>query len=475
MRKPPLQDIIVKNDSRPHHRRQGVGDIERPDMRSLEEEITPHTPRHMSPPTGGEDAGDARAFGEERPPSRRLDTQHDGRGSRRPWFPVALGIGAIVVVCALALSFMFAGATVTVYPKQDTVVVNTTLQVTTDGAGGTLPFEQIVLERTASRDVPAQEEQQVEDRASGSITIFNNYSATPQRLIKNTRFQSENGNIYRIRESVEIPGKSSDDTPGSITVAVYAEEAGDSYNLSSGSFSVPGFVGAAQEGKVYAELTEPIIGGFVGMRRTVDESVKQAAVAELEKQLREELLAAAFESGDKPEGYYLFKEAVFFDFVPEADTPSGEDHVVVSVTGKIHGLLFEEQTFAKRLAELTISSYGGSPIRLDNPYDLSVTATPSVLAEGSETQDSMTQMAPWQAKSFDVEVAGKGHFIWEYPIENLVRDLTGKQKTILDTGENGLLGGYPGIDRMHATIRPFWQKTFPESADDIVVVTELDS
>jgi hypothetical protein len=486
MRKPPLQDVIVK-----------AGPSSRPMRPSAIHEEVLHRPRTAV--TRGIESTHSVALpsrhrheeyqGYERTPEvdpyapvhhERDSYGGEGRGGERRWLYVALSIGALIVTSAVVLSFMFAGASVTAYPKQDTVVANTSFLAATNGESGALPFEQLVLERTATKSVPAQAEQEVEERASGKITVFNAYAETPQRLIKNTRFQSEGGKIYRIKESIEVPGKKSDAEPGSVEVSVYAEEPGEEYNIAPGSFTVPGFAKLPQEGKVYAKSTAAMAGGFKGKRRTVEDSARQGALKELEQQLRDELLAAAFESSDRPQGYYLFKEAVFFEFNSLPDEVSGEDQVTLSLTGKIHSVLFPEEPFARRVAELTIGSYTGTPIRIDNPYDLAVTIAPSGTAAGTEDAESTEATdegasPAWQATSFDVKVEGKAHFIWEFDEKKLAEDLVGKEKTVLDTREGGLLSAYPGIDKIQATVRPFWKSTFPAEVEDIVVVTELDA
>lgn len=91
-------------------------------------------------------------------------------------------------------------------------------------------------------------------RASGIMFIYNEYSTTPQRLINNTRFQSSSGLIFRSAESVEIPGytvSNSSLIPGTATVRVYADDLGPTYLIGPGDFSIPGFQGLDQEGKIY--------------------------------------------------------------------------------------------------------------------------------------------------------------------------------------------------------------------------------
>lgn len=460
MKKPPLQDVIVKSHE---HGRRNV----RPTSQYADD-ISNFRPTDVSPPRERTSETQRRPrMSETERPLRRSGSAH--RTNKR-WLYTALGIGAVVILSSVALSLLFAGATVTVYPKQDTVVVNTTLTAGKDQQDGSLPIEQIVLERTAKREVVALGEEEVEERASGNITIYNEYSDTPQRLIKNTRFQSSDNLIYRIRESVEIPGKNSNGTPGSIEVKVFAEEPGESYNMGPDTFTIPGFVGLPQEEKVYAKSTSEITGGFKGIRRSVNEAERTETLKQLETQLRDELLAAAFANSDNPKGYHLFKESLFFEFDTLPDETANTDQVVLSLSGKLHGILFPEDTFAKRVAQVTLSTYRDSPLRIENLDDFTVSISPV-----SEEDEESGVTEPWLASTFTVSVQGKAHFIWEFDEKGLAQYFAGKDKEILlGALQNSVLEAYPGIDRLEVSIRPFWKRSFPESAEDILVITELD-
>lgn len=486
MRKPPLQDVIVKSqdsirrprmiperyvtdesqNSRPVH---AVGAM-RPGLRPISDTETEFESEEEFRPRVNDALRERRGAG--------------GTGTSKKWLLTALGIGFVVVLSSVGLSLLFAGATVTVHPKQDTVVVNANF---TAGAGdSSLPFERIVLERTAQQEVTALGEEEVHERASGKITIYNEYSDTPQRLIKNTRFQSNENRIYRIQESVEIPGKATNGTAGSIEVTVFAEEPGETYNIAEPeTFSIPGFQGLPQEKLVYAKSNGVIEGGFEGVRKSVNEAERAEALKALETQLRDELLSVAFSESDKPEGYHMFKEAVFFEFNPLPDESTETDKVTLKLSGKLHGVLFPRDAFAKRTAQVTLSSYSDSPIRIDNLEELSVTVHPQENTESveeTETSDSEetetsdeNSTLPWQASTYSVAVQGKAHFIWEFDEKALAQDFAGKEKEILNTpSKGGIVEGYPGIDRLEVSVRPFWKSTFPETAEDIVVITKLD-
>ena len=134
-------------------------------------------------------------------------------------------------------------------------------------AGDDLAFEFVQVSDEETRAIPATGVEQVDEKASGKITIFNEYSEKVQRFVKNTRFESPKGKIYRIAESVDIPGmkKSENDiVPGKVTVTVYADSPGEEYNLPDTKtfFTVPGLKDSPMFKGFYAESITPIVGGF---------------------------------------------------------------------------------------------------------------------------------------------------------------------------------------------------------------------
>jgi hypothetical protein len=463
MRKPPLQDVIVKNrNTNAIRRRKKIQKDKHPrDRVAVAGDDVEHfeSKRNFSRDTTNRHAGTG--FG---------DFDRDvSDGSNKKWVYFALGIGGVVILTSVILSFLFAGATVTAYPKQDTVIVNAAFTAGSNVEDGDLPINTIVLEKTEKQEVVALGEEEVEERASGKITIYNDFSETPQRLIKNTRFKSSKKLIYRIRESVEVPGRKTDGTPGQVEVTVFAEEPGEKYNTGPDTFSIPGFVGLPQEGKVYAKSTSDITGGYVGIRRTVNEKERMSALEKLESKLRDELLAEAFDDPDNPDGYHLFKEAVFFEFNTLPDEVVGKDKVTLSLTGKLHGILFPEDMLSRRIAEITLSSYDGAPLKIENINDLSVSVSP--IKNGD---DDVTKY-PWKATSFNVVAQGKAHFIWDFDEKKMVEYFVGKDKDILETmPADEMMKRFPGIDRISVNVRPFWKSKFPDTADKIDVNIKLD-
>jgi hypothetical protein len=470
MKKPPLQDVIVMHPhARTHHTplqeiaqsapRERYTDIRREPRtvrpverfeEQTEEQVPPRRLRHETPP-----------------PSEKR-----GKSNASLWPLVALGIGSLVVVTAFVLSLMFAGATVTVHPKQDTILTNTTLRAGVGQESGDIQVALTSIEKTAVEQVIAQSETQVEERAFGKITIYNNYAKTPQRLIKNTRFQSDDGKIYKIRESIEIPGYTTEGVPGELEVTVYAEEPREEYNRGPGDFTIPGFKDYPQEGKIYATSKEGMQGGFLGVKRVVLEADRKRALEQLEVRLRDELLSALTDSSNATEGAHMFRDAVFFEFAELPDESVEDDKVLLSLSGKIHALVFSDDYLAEALARKSIASYAGSPIRISNISELSISASVPVDTTSSSTP---TTILPWESSIFTVTVSGKSKFIWEFDENTLRTDLVSIEKDALEGGlQPDLQSKHPGIDRLSVVNRPFWKRNLPESPDDIQIITKLD-
>lgn len=134
----------------------------------------------------------------------------------------------------------------------------------------------IILEKSKNltASYPATGTESVSRKASGQITIYNAYSGSPQTLVKDTRFSSPEGKIFRIAKAVLVPGAKIIDNkivPSGVEVTVYADKPGSEYNIEPTRFRIPGFQGSPKYDGFYAESTEPITGGFVGVTKVPTE------------------------------------------------------------------------------------------------------------------------------------------------------------------------------------------------------------
>lgn len=375
------------------------------------------------------------------------------------------GIGvAFIVLIILGGGYLLSGTDVTVYPRHREPTVNASLTAYREPQVGELSYETMTLEADGERQVAASGQEPATEQATGQIEIFNNTDKR-ERLIKNTRFESPDGHVFHITESAEVPAAHTDDSgervPGSVMANVFAEEAGEDYNLPPTTFTVPGY----KEGgftalyeNIYAESHTAFSGGFDGMRFIIDEAELTAAKDSLHAELKDALLARI--DAEKPAGFVVFKDAVAVTYQSLPSEEGGDNQATIKEKAVLQIPTFEENEFASYIAAATIPGYEGQPVRIDN-YDQLQFA----YADATTSATDLSSLT-----SFDFKLTGKPEIVWTFDHDKLKNDLAGASKTALTT----ILGAYPAIEKAEAVVRPFWKRSFSSKADDINLIESLD-
>jgi len=176
-----------------------------------------------------------------------------------------------LVAVSLAIAFMLPKADINIILKAEPVsydfefVIDDSLHKI-DSVNNKIPSEKIEVSSEESGEYSTTGKKHLQEKASGEITVFNEYSSTPQRIVENTRFLSKTDNkLFRIKEAVTIPGFSrveGVDVPGQVTITVYADKVGEEYNIGSDSFHLPGLQGSAKYATIYARSTKSMSGGI---------------------------------------------------------------------------------------------------------------------------------------------------------------------------------------------------------------------
>ena len=137
-----------------------------------------------------------------------------------------------------------------------------------DATNDIVPAEVFTANKNLTKLYPATGKKDVSVKATGVVTIYNAYSSSPQTLVATTRFQTPDGKIFRIVNSVIVPGaqiSSGKITAASIDAPVVADQPGPNYNVpATPRLSIPGFKGSPKYDAFYGELKAATSGGFVG-------------------------------------------------------------------------------------------------------------------------------------------------------------------------------------------------------------------
>jgi hypothetical protein len=377
---------------------------------------------------------------------------------------ISIVLFVVIVGGAIGLSALSGKTELTIYPEHREPNISAEFTAYPDKRENSLSYEIMTLETTSESQVKATGQIQVEEQAIGTIEIIKTTSGA-ERLIKNTRFRTPEGLVYRIQESVVVPGAIKSDEgallPGTIRAEVFADETGDKYNIPAGTvFDIPGFDESgftALYEAITARNPESITGGFSGPQFEINEGELNTAKQALEVELRDILLARI--ENEKPAGFVTFDGAISIVYNELPAIEYGQDLVTIREQAILQIPLFKAIELGSFLAKEAIATYDRGPVRVDDPSVLTfryISAT-----------TSSTVIANEPSLSFNLD--GEPLLIWEYDIDKLTRDLAGLPKTAI----NNAISAYPGIDGARVHITPFWKRNFPESAADITVIEEL--
>ncbi len=219
------------------------------------------------------------------------------------WWVLAAALGAVAVALIIAAVIFLPRATVALTPqvREESVTVNVIADATvhaTDFAQRTMPLIVLEKEEEITRSFEATGASAAGSfKARGTVTIYNTYSAAPQKLVATTRLLTKDGVLFRLVDSVVVPGMKKVDgkmVPGEVTAAVIADKPGEEYNIGPSEFSIPGFKGSPRYGKFYAKSTQPMIGGSTkgGEKRVVTADDLARAKKETEDAARAALMEA---------------------------------------------------------------------------------------------------------------------------------------------------------------------------------------
>jgi len=389
------------------------------------------------------------------PPSRRKETaplssRPDGREpSQRSRFPyLTLGIVVLIIAVSIGALFYFSSAKVEVTPNTVSAAVQSSF--TASKSTGNLPFEIITAQKTASQSVTGSGTKTVNSSASGTITIYNTQSKS-QKLITNTRFATASGLIFRIHSAVTVPGGSSS-KPGSITAKVFADQAGDSYNVGPTSFTIPGFAGTPQASQVYARSSSAMTGGSSGSVPVVDSVVESKARSALITALGPDLATSI--QAQVPSGYILVPGAATTTFQELASAPSSTTGMVdIKEQGTITAVVFPNAALAKSIASsVTGLGYQNEPLTLAPSSNL-------LLATSAGIPDL-------DASSFSFTIAGTASLIYTVDSAHIAAAVAGETRSAAEVA----LTNYPEVKRAVIILRPFWRQTFPQDPSAISVV-----
>lgn len=294
----------------------------------------------------------------------------------------------------------------------------------------------------------------VEKKASGEIIVYNSFSSEPQNLVKGTRFETPDGKIFRLENSLIVPGAKVIDAkivPSNIKAKVVADKAGTDYNIAPvEKFTIPGFKDSAKYGGFYAKSENAMTGGFVGEVLYPTESDMKTAREKTEAALKENLnvlllsqIPPSFKIIDSGKKFRVTKENIS----QEVDK---DGKFSVFIEGEMTIAAFKESDVLKLMLMLAKQSLGEN-----------------FEAKNFEADYGVGQIDSGSGK-FSFIFNYKGDFWQPINVEKFKNDILGKKELELKTAVFLM----PGVEKTTISFWPFWVKTVPKNINRINVIVD---
>ena len=362
--------------------------------------------------------------------------------------PSAVIVALAVVVLLLAAGFYtYATATLTiaVTPKKTRFDLGSGISVKMNAK----EFSSAQSRRAEGKSVGSQK---FANRASGVLIVYNNFNSAPQILTIGTRFRSQAGLIYRSKSRVVVPGKSGD-KPGTVDVAVSADEPGEKYNTGPTDFVIPGFAGSPKYEKFYARSKSDIKGGATGEGKVVGKIEADELLNSLENQVRDEALknlgASIPADAKKFPDKYEYKTALRATD-PAVGSPA--DAFFAEARGEARTLAIERAVFTDGLASaLFRDQFRQGAYRIRDESALNITNVDF----------------DYSQKMVTMRVQGTVTFEWTFDTEALKKEVSTAANN--DAINSILKTNYPGIAEAKIVFKPAFLKRIPSDTKRITV------
>src|SRR3989338_4270766 len=394
------------------------------------------------------DVREVPSFSSEPPKQRRVPT--------RLW--MWGGAGLLLLILAAITFVALRPTTVTVIPRSQTVTFDQSAHFTAYPApaiaSSTLSFTLQTSDIEDSAVVPTSGTERVSEKAQGSITVFNAYSAQPVKLVKNTRFATPDGLIFRVPADIVIPGKQGS-TPGKITVTVFADEAGEKYNVGPVSrFTLPGLKSSpAMYADVYANSSQAFVGGCVGDRPAVAAGAIDTAVAQIRARLEQKARDAVNAVASDTTVVFPSLVQITYESLPQTTEAGGG--LRIHERARVGIPVFPADAFAYAVAQSVSADAGPGEVAIKGGAGLTANAgDPAAIAADAPLAFTLN---------------GTVQLVWVVDAQALASALAGKDQSAFQT----IVTGFPGVQEAHARVEPFWKNSFP--ADPAAIRIQIEA
>jgi hypothetical protein len=354
----------------------------------------------------------------------------------------------------------FQKANITITPKHQIITYNEKLfTASKESLSGAIDFEIMIISDKKTKSIILTEPKDVSVKATGSVTLFNEFATIPQKLSVGTFIADEAGKTYKIDSTVTIPGYKLDTNkkivPGQVVVNISAFLAGESYNGSPSNFYITSFKKTTKYNKIYGKLKTPLVGGAAGLVYTLDDASKNNIDNIAQSSIKSDLLKQV--EALVPEGYILYPNAMTFSYTSGDNIFSKTPNAEIEINGTLAVVLLKENSLMNNITKVSLPEIKGEELKEISIVDLSKLTFNFTNKDQQITKD---------LTSIPFSFSGSVDAIWKPNIGLLKSKLLGIEKNNISL----IFATDPGISSAVAKISPFWQSYVPKDLTKINII-----
>lgn len=367
------------------------------------------------------------------------------------------GAALLLVLILTAANYFFKSATVTLFVRGEKVATDFDFTVDTAGKSdydaAIVEGKKVEVEHTLSTKFSATGKKDVGTKAGGQMTVYNNYDESPRTYPAGARFIAPDAKVFRANSDFTVPGADASVvggkvvlTPGTVKVAVTADQAGDQYNLGPTKYSMPG-----QPSEIYGQGQQ--MSGGTSKQVTV---VTQGDIDGAKNQALEEDESDAKQDVKKKAGkdHRLIEPSwkanvVSADSNPAVDQEASQATLTIKVI--YSQLAVAEKDFVDMVENQQLKMIGEQ----NQVYDNGLEKAEITALEGKEDQFALSTEAYGGAK---------------IDLKQTTKELSGQRFGDAVSEAEKL----PGVKKVEIVVRPSWSSKLPRRAENIKIDIEVE-
>jgi hypothetical protein len=263
---------------------------------------------------------------------------------------LALGLFLSLLIISIIFflaTFAFDGATITITPQvRKDNAMNDTITISDLDRKDLIITKNLNVAENIT--VPKRSTKKIYKKAEGDIVISNNFGKDPQKFVRGTRFSTTDGKIFKLADSVTVPGKDGD-TPGTISAHVIADQDGVEYNIGPTTFTIPGLKASPKYKAFSAQSSANMTGGASGNLNEVSDADLQKALKDIKDKLVES--AQAQVGTNIPDGFTYNKDALAMVVSRMQKTSEDDNTATYTQTATATTVLFKRDDIVKKIMD----------------------------------------------------------------------------------------------------------------------------